>query len=167
MSGSIPAEAVADMEAAAETGVPESEAEQPVGAASGSESAGDPTSLAQVMLLLTKLIQSMPANIAAAVKVDKPFSHLDNAKLDNRNFARIKTFTNKHSEWRGWKNQFQYAVAECDSSFAADLTGMEKRDKPIESLADLNPTQIQLSAVLFNRLQAVTTGTANTMVLSS
>ena len=34
-------------------------------------------------------------------------------------------------------------------------------------MVDLNPTQAQLSAVLFNRLQAVTTGTANTMVLSS
>ena len=33
--------------------------------------------------------------------------------------------------------------------------------------ADLNPTQSQLSAVLFNRLQAVTTGIANTMVLSA
>ena len=34
-------------------------------------------------------------------------------------------------------------------------------------MADLTPTQGQLSAVLFNRLQAVTTGTANTMVLSA
>jgi len=52
------------------------------------------------MLLLTQLIQSMPANIAAAVKVEKPQSHLDNAKLDVRNFQRINTFSNKHSDWK-------------------------------------------------------------------
>jgi hypothetical protein len=50
-------------------------ADQQATAASGSA----PASLAEVMLLLTQLIQTMPANIAAAVKVDKPFSHLDNA----------------------------------------------------------------------------------------
>ena len=58
-------------------------------------------------------------------------------------------------------------MAECDTTFAATNSGMEKRDKPIDKLADLTPTQSQLSAVLFNRLQAVTTGTANTMVLSA
>ena len=119
------------------------------------------------MLLLTQLISQMPANIAAAVKVDKPFSHLDNAKLDVRNFTRINTFTNKHNDWREWKNQFLYAVAECDNPFATTLSSLEKGDKPIDPLADLTPTQAQLSAVLFNRLQAVTTSTANTMVLSS
>ena len=41
-----------------------------------------------------------------------------------------------------------------------------KGDKPI-LMVDLNPTHAQLSAVLFNRLQAVTTSTANTMVLSA
>ena len=52
---------------------------------------------AQVMMLLTQLVQAMPENIAAAVKKDdKHFSHSDNVKLDIRNFARIKTFTNKH-----------------------------------------------------------------------
>ena len=60
-----------------------------------------------------------------------------------------------------------YAVAECDNPFAPTLSIMEKRDKAIDIKADLNPTQSQLSAVLFNRLQAVTTGTANTMVLSA
>ena len=100
MSATVPGEAAADMAAAAETPAPESETEHPTGTSSGSVPAGEPTSLAQVTLLLTQLIQSMPANIAAAVKVDKPFSHHDNAKLDNRNFIRIKTFTNKHSDWR-------------------------------------------------------------------
>ena len=65
------------------------ETDQQAEAASGSAPA---SGLAEVMLLLTQLIQSMPANIAAAVKVDKPSSHLDNAKLDVRNFVRIKTF---------------------------------------------------------------------------
>ena len=87
------------------------ETDQQAEVASGSVLAG---SLAEVMLLLTRLIQTMLANIAAAVKVDKT-SHFDNAKLDVRNFVRIKTFTNKHSEFREWKNQFVYAVAECDS----------------------------------------------------
>ena len=124
------------------------------------------TSLEGVMQLLTQLISQMPANIAAAVKVDKPFNHLDNAKLDVRNFVRIKTFTNKHNEFREWKSQFAYAVAECDSVFASTLAGFEKAEKPIDS-KDMTPTQAQLSSVLFNRLQAVTTGTANTMVLSA
>ena len=43
-------------------------------------------------------------------------------------------------------------------------SGMVKREKPIDTLADLTPSQAQLSSILFNRLQAVTTGTANTMV---
>ena len=89
-------------------------------------------SLTEVMLLLTRLIQTMPANIAAAVKVDKT-SHFDNAKLDVRNFVRIKTFTNKHNEFREWKSQFAYAVAECDSVFASTLSGLEKTEKPIDS----------------------------------
>ena len=119
------------------------------------------------MLLLTQLINNMPATMAAAIKADKPQSHLDNAKLDVRNFQLIKTFTNKHADWREWKNPFLYAVAECDNSFAVTLSSMEKRDKAIDIKADLTPTQGQLSAILFNRLQAVTTGTANTMVLSA
>ena len=58
-------------------------------------------SLAQVMMLLPQLVQTMPENIASAVKKDdKHFSHSDNAKLDIRNFARIKTFTNKHDAWK-------------------------------------------------------------------
>ena len=135
-------------------------------ATAASPSGVPPAGLEKVMILLTQLISQMPANIAAAVKPEKLSSHLDNAKLDIRNFTRIKTFTNKHSEWREWKNQFIYAVAECDATFAATLSGLEKGDKPIDQ-NELNPTQAQLSAVLFNRLQAVTTGTANTMVLSS
>ena len=88
------------MAAAASMPAPSSEPEQQTGVSSGPLSAGDPASLAQVMTLLSQIIQNMPANIAAAVKVDKPSSHLDNAKLDIRNFVRIKTFTNKHSELR-------------------------------------------------------------------
>ena len=118
------------------------------------------------MLLLTKLIQTMPAQLATAVNAEK-FTHVDKAKLDIKNFTRIKTFTNKHTEWKGWRNQFSYAVAECDASFAKTLTGMEKNEQPINALSDLNPTQAQLSAILFNRLQAVTTSTANTMVMST
>ena len=64
-------------------------------AASGAAPSGN---LTDVILLLTRLISTMPANIAAAVKVDKTF-HFDNAKLDVRNFVRIKTFTNKHNEF--------------------------------------------------------------------
>ena len=48
----------------------------------GSGSQPTDPSLAQVMVLLTQLIQSMPANIAAAVKKDeRPQSQLDNVKL--------------------------------------------------------------------------------------
>ena len=129
---------------------------------------GDPADgMQQMMKLLTQLVKSMPETMAAAIKADKPASHLDNAKLDIRNFQRIKTFSNKHSEWREWKNQFVYAVAECDNAFAATNSGLEKQVTAIDPKADLTPTQNQLSAVLFNRLQAVTTGTANTMVLSA
>ena len=126
----------------------EGDATQQEEATSGAAPAG---SLTEVMVLLTRLIQTMPANIAAAVKVDKT-SHFDNAKLDVRNFVRIKTFTNKHSEFREWKSQFAYAVAECDSVFGSTLSGLEKAEKPIDQKADLTPTQAQLSAVLCNRL---------------
>ena len=129
---------------------------------------GDPADgMQQMMRLLTELVKSMPATMAAAIKSEKTTSHLDNAKLDIRNFNRIKTFSNKHAEWKEWKNQFTYAVAECDTAFAATNSSMEKKVMPIHPLSDLTPTQNQLSAVLFNRLQAVTTGTANTMVLSA
>ena len=129
----------------------------------GPEAAG----MQQVMMLLTQRVKSMPETLAAAIKADKPTAQLDNAKLDIRNFNRIKTFSNKHAEWKEWKNQFTYAVAECDTAFAATNSSMEKKVMPINPLSDLTPTQNQLSAVLFNRLQAVTTGTANTMVLSA
>ena len=69
-------------------------AASPATATAGASGPSDP--MAQMMMLLTQLIQGMPANIAAAVKVDRPSSHLDNVKLDIRNFSRIKTFTNKH-----------------------------------------------------------------------
>ena len=140
-------------------------------AASGSASrllstASEP-SMAQVMAAIMQLIQSMPANIAAAVKKDdRPSSHLANVKLDVRNFSRIKTFTNKHDAWKEWKNQFHYAISECDHSFADYLSGLEKKVDPITDV-DLDPTQAQLSATLFNRLQSVTTSTANTMVMSA
>ena len=39
--------------------------------------------------------------------------------------------------------------------------------EPVDRLSDLTPVQDQLSATLFNRLQAVTTGTANAMVMSA
>ena len=129
---------------------------------------GDPADgMQQMMKLLTQLVKSMPETMAAAIKADKPIAQLDNAKMDIRNFNRIKTFSNKHSDWKEWKNQFVYAVAECDAVFATTNTKMEKQTTAIDQLADLTPTQRQLSAVLFNRLQSVTTGTANTMVLSA
>jgi hypothetical protein len=100
------------------------------------------------------------------VKVEKPQSHLDSAKLNVRNFQRINTVSNKHSDWKEWKSQFAYAVAECDVAFAATMAKTEKQEKPVDP-NDLTPTQNQLSPILFNRLQSVTTGTANTMVLSA
>ena len=100
MTSATPSEIEEDMAAAASMPAPSSEPEQQIGVSSGPPSAGEPASLAQVMTLLSQFIQNTPANIAAAVKVDKPSSHLDNAKLDNRNLARIKTFINKHSDWR-------------------------------------------------------------------
>ena len=82
---------VAAIAAAVATELPESEPDQPAVTSVGAIPQGDATSLAQVMMLLTQLIQGLPSNIAAAVQVDKPQGHLDKAKLDNRNFARIKT----------------------------------------------------------------------------
>ena len=142
MSGEDETRAREELNAADSMSVPRSEPEEDSGMAGG---AGSSNSLADVMLLLTKLIQTMPAQLATAVNADK-FTHVDKAKLDIKNFVRIKTFTNKHSEWKEWKNQFSYAVAECDSSFAKTLTGMEKNEQPIVALTDLNPTQAQLSA---------------------
>ena len=63
-------------------------------------------SLTQVMTLLSLFIKGMLENIAADVKKDDiVFNHLDNVKLDIRNFVRTKTLTNKHDAWRKWKNQ--------------------------------------------------------------
>ena len=67
----------------------------------------------------------MLAQLATAGDAGK-FAHVDKANLDIKNFTRMKTFTNKHTEWKEWRNQFSYAVAECDASFAKTLTGMEK-----------------------------------------
>ena len=113
-------------------------------AASGS--AGDP--LTQVLGMLQQLIQSMPASIAAAVKKDDKFSHLDNAKLDIKNFTRIKMFVNKHEARKEWRDQFFYAIQECDHSFADFLEGMENKSDPVDTVTDLTPAQCQLSAVL-------------------
>ena len=79
-------------------------------------------SITDVMQMLAQLINNMPASMAAAIKADKPQNHLDNAKLDIRNFSRINKFTNKRSDWREWRSQFVYAVAECDNAFAATLS---------------------------------------------
>ena len=173
MSGEVEARAREEQEAAEGAPAPSSEPEDDSGTAGAEGSTagggiptGSSNSLADVMLLLTKLIQTMPAQLATAVNAEK-FTHVDKAKLDIKNFTRIKTFTNKHTEWKEWRNQFSYAVAECDASFAKTLTGMEKNEQPVNALSDLNPTQAQLSAILFNRLQAVTTSTANTMVMST
>ena len=92
------------------------------------------------MMLLAQLIQGMPENIAAAVKKDERH-HLDNVKLDVRNFVRIKTFTNKHEAWKEWKSQFHYVIQECDHSFADFLGGMETMVYPIDGLSDLNSPQ--------------------------
>ena len=124
-------------------------------------------SLEGVMLLMKQLIESMPANIAASVKVVSHtatwtmrswMSAISNASIPSA----ISTVT-----WKEWKNQFAYAVAECDIAFAATMAKMEKQDKSVDPMSDLTVTQNQLSAVLFNRLQSVTTGTASTMVLSA
>ena len=173
MAGEDETRAREEQEAAEGAPAPSSEPEDDSGTAGAEGSTagggiptGSSNSLADVMLLLTKLIQTMPAQLATAVNAEK-FTHVDKAKLDIKNFTRIKTFTNKHTEWKEWRNQFSYAVAECDASFAKTLTGMEKNEQPINALSYLNPTQAQLSAILFNRLQAVTTSTANTMVMST
>ena len=56
---------------------------------------------------------------------------------------------------------------ECDVSFSDFLSGLEKRADEIDGVSDLDPTQPQLSAVLFSRLIAVTTGTAHATVMSA
>ena len=89
-------------------------------------------SLAQVMMLLTQLVQAMPENIAAAVKKDdKNFSHSDNVKLDNRNFVRIKTFTNKQDAWKEWKKQFHYVIQ--NATMVLPTSSLEWRRKWIRS----------------------------------
>ena len=134
----------------------ELEADVPKAASGSSE-----PSLAQVMASILQLMTML------AKKDEKTSSHLANAKLEIKNFSRIKTFTNKHETWNEWKNQFTYAIMECDVSFSDFLSGLEKRADKIDEVSDLNPTQNQLSAILFSRLIAVTTGTANTMVMSA
>ena len=110
-----------EQEAAEGAPAPSSEPEDDSGTAGAEGSTagggiptGSSNSLADVMLLLTKLIQTMPAQLATAVNAEK-FTHVDKAKFDIKNFTRIKTFTNKHTEWKEWRNQFSYAVAGCDA----------------------------------------------------
>ena len=84
---------------------------------------------------------------------------LANAKLDERCFRRCKELNNKEKSWPEWKQQLSSAVRECDASFADYLWATEQSDKVID-LMDLDPTQTQLSAVLYSRLTSLTTGEA-------
>ena len=108
-------------------------------------------SMGQVMASILQLMTML------AKKDEKASSHLANAKLEIKNFSRIKTFINKHDAWKEWKNQFMYAIMECDVSFSDFLSGLEKRADKIDGVSDLDPTQSQLSAVLFSRVIVVTT----------
>ena len=80
---------------------------------------------------------------------------LSNVRLDERAFRRIDKFTDKPSEWTGWKAQEIEAVRECDKTFADDLAVFEKREMPITNV-DLSVCQQQLSATLSSRLIGVT-----------
>ena len=153
-----------DLEPTSPNASPSASAAPPMTAVPPGLPAADP--MAQMMQMLTALIAGMPASIAAAVNT-RPSSQSENVKLDVRNFSRIKTFVNKQDAWKEWKNQFVYVIYECDNSFGDFLSGLEKQKDPVDGLTDLTPVQNQLSAVLFNRLQSVTTGTANAMVMSA
>ena len=52
--------------------------------------------------------------------------HLANARLDERNFRRIKDFSNKREDWKESKMHFTSSVRECDTSFADYLWTIEK-----------------------------------------
>ena len=122
--------------------------------------------MAQMVAMLTNIINALPSSIAAAVTASSNH-RMANAKLEVKAFERIKTFTNKPEAWKEWRNQFFYVIQECDHSFADFLCGLEKKTEEVDSLSDLTPTQVQLSAALFNRLHAVTSGTANVIVMSA
>ena len=83
--------------------------------------------------------------------------HMANARLDERNFRRIKDFSNKREDWKEWKMHFASSVRDCDTSFADYLWTTEKNmDVEVDSVM-LSPTYTQLSAALYSRLITVTT----------
>ena len=88
-------------------------------------------------------------------KLDKK-EHLANARLDERNFRRIKEFSNKREDWREWRMQFTSAVRESDTTFADYLWTIEKKLDEEVDIANLSPAYTQLSAALYNRLIDVT-----------
>ena len=124
------------------------------------------TTAALPMEQVMAFLMTQMAELAKTMALDKKGGkeHLANARLDERNFRRIKTFTNKREEWREWKMHFMSSVRECDASFADYLWGIEKRqgtedDVEIDILS-LDPTQTQLAGALSSRLIDVTTGEA-------
>ena len=96
----------------------------------------------QVMAFLMTQMAELAKTMALDNKGGK--EHLANARLDERNFRRIKTFTNKREDWREWKMHFMSSIRECDATFADYLWGIEKRqgtedDVEIDILS-LDPT---------------------------
>ena len=89
---------------------------------------------------------------------DRHGNHQTNAQLDERSFRRCEKFSNKEDTCREWKQHFLTAVRECDTDFANYLWAVEKRDMPIDM--ELTPTYTQLSAVLYSRLIALSSGEA-------
>ena len=83
-------------------------------------------SLDQLMAFLIQSHTQM-ADLVKFIALDKKGGkeHLANARLDERNFRRIKTFTNKREDWREWKMHFMSSIRECDATFADYLWGIE------------------------------------------
>ena len=117
-------------------------------------------------MVFAETAMTQMAEVAKTMALDKKGGkeHLANARLDERNFRRIKTFTNKREEWREWKMHFVSSIRECDVAFADHLWGIEKRqgseDDVDIDIMPLDMTQTQLAGALSSRLIDVTTGEA-------
>ena len=88
------------------------------------------------------------------------------AELDEPPFRKVDKLSNNREEWKEWKLHFLTAIRECDAPFANWLLGHEKDVLPFD-MAKLDPTQLQLSAILQSRLIALTTKQAFQIVEST
>ena len=78
--------------------------------------------LVQQQMQMAEMMKTFSADKASGKE------HLANARLGERNFRRIKVFTEKRENWRGWEMHFASSIRECDAPFADYLLGY--REEP-------------------------------------